>query len=132
MSLKFYAMLFITVLLFGSCKKDSATEPEVATIINITSPATLAIYLNGSNLTIEGDMSDDNVLSQARVEIRNKSTNAILFQQASSTGNVGFYRFLWNWTITGITTTTMATVKVIAKDKLSNEVSKEVDITLDN
>jgi hypothetical protein len=65
------------------------------------------------------------------VEIRNKTTGAILFQQSSTTGNVGFYRFLWNWTVTGVTGPTTATVKVIAKDKLNNEVFKEMDVQLD-
>lgn len=77
-------------------------------------------------------MTDNNGLSTARVEIRNKTTTALLYQQSSTTGSVSFYRFLWNWTITGITTTTIATVKIVARDKQSNEISREIDVTLDN
>ena len=77
-------------------------------------------------------MTDNNGLSTARVEIRNKTTTALLYQQSSTTGSVSFYRFLWNWTITGITTTTIATVKIVARDKQSKEISREIDVTLDN
>ncbi|MEI2737586.1 MAG: hypothetical protein V9F01_02235 [Chitinophagaceae bacterium] len=121
--------------LIVACGKDAdnSTPPaNIPGIINITSPSSLAIYLNGTVLKVEGDMTDNNGLAIARVEIRNKTTNAILFQQSSNTGAVSFYRFLWNWTISGITTTTVATVKVIARDKYSNEVTKEVDVTLEN
>ena len=71
-------------------------------------------------------------MSSVRIEVKNKTTNAVLFQQSSPAGNATFYRFLWNWVVTGITTITPATVKITAKDLQSNEVVKEVDITLDN
>lgn len=127
-------ILFSTLLIAGCSKDDDSSNPpaNIPGTINITSPSSLAIYLNGTVLKAEGDMTDNNGLAIARVEIRNKITNAILFQQSSNTGSVSFYRFLWNWTITGITTTTIATVKVIARDKYSNEVTKEVDVTLEN
>lgn len=77
-------------------------------------------------------MTDNHVLATAKVEIRNKTTGTILFQQTSATGNVSLYRFLWNWTVSGITSPITATVKVIAIDTRSNQVSKEVDVTLTN
>lgn len=124
-------LLFILI----SCKKDSTTTPpgpNVASVINITTPGIGVIYTNGSTLKIEGDVTDNNGLATVRVEVKNKTTNAILFQQSSTAGNATFYRFLWNWVVTGITTITPATVKITAKDLQSNEVSKEVDISLDN
>lgn len=126
------AILFIALCSFNCKKNNNTPEPDVAGTILITSPSPATIYDNGFVLKTEGEMSDNNVLASAKVEIRNKTTGAILFQQTSTTGNVGFYRFLWNWTVTGITTTITATVKVIAIDKLSNQVFKEVDVTLNN
>lgn len=126
-------ILWVGCFLLPGCKKDNnGQEPESPAVITIATPTSLGIYVNGSTLKIEGDMTDNNVLAQARVEVRNQSTNAVLFQQSNITGNVGYYYFLWNWQITGITSPTPAVVKVIARDKLANEVSKEVNITLDN
>jgi len=129
------SLFFMAVCMSISCKKNSSsTTPPADTPsdIQITSPTAGTIGINGTNLRIEGTITDNNVLTSARVEIRNKNSGAVLFQQSSSTGNVTFYRFLWNWTITGITSTIQATIKVTAKDKYLYEVFKEVDIVLDN
>ena len=127
----FIVIILPLVLLTTACEKDKGSEPEAPTVINITTPGAGTIYINGSTMKIEGDMADNNVLSTARVEIKNKSNGNILFQASSPTGNVGFFRFLWNWPVTGVAAPFTATVKVTAKDKLSNEVSKEVDVQLD-
>jgi|CXWL01.1.fsa_nt_gi hypothetical protein len=126
-------LLFIT-LAGLNCKKDSNNNPtpDVPGIITITTPVAGTIYDNGFSLRTEGEMSDDNGLGSAKVEVRNKTTGAILFQQTSTPGNVTFYRFTWNWTVAGITAPITATVKVTAIDKQSNQVFKEVDVTLSN
>jgi hypothetical protein len=128
-----YLLLTVSILagITGCDKDDNPTEPEVPSVITIRSPVSSIIYTNGSTMAIEGDIADNNVLSSAKVEIRNKTSGAVLFQQSSPTGNVGFYFFLWNWTITGITGPTVVTVKIIAVDKLGNQVFKEVDAQLD-
>lgn len=131
MKYKLILVTFFSILMFTNCKKNNSPEPDVPGEITITYPTPLVIFINGSVLKVEGEMTDNNVLSLARVEIRNKTTNAILFQQSNTTGNVGYFFFQWNWTVTGITSTTQAIIKVFAKDKLSNEVSKEIEITLD-
>ena len=121
------------VCLSTSCKKKgNTTEPEVPSVITITTPTAGTVYINGSGLRVTGNMTDDNVLSVAKVEIRNKVSGTVYNTQSSTTGNVGYFGFDWAWTVTGITTTTQATVKVTAKDKLGNEVYTEVDVTLDN
>jgi hypothetical protein len=127
-----------TILLFIAfaglnCKKSSTTTTTPADIpgsINLTEPVANTTYQNGDILKVQGDMTDNNVLSSAKVEIRNKATNAILFQQTTLTGNQTFFRFLWNWTVTGVTVDFIATVKVTAVDKLSNQVITEVDVRM--
>jgi hypothetical protein len=126
----FISLSALALIVLTGCEKNNNSEPEVATTILITSPSPAGLYVNGGTMGIEGEMSDDNVLTNAKVEIRNKATGAILYQQSTSTGNVGFYRFLWNWTITGVTAPVTTTVKVIAKDKLNNEVFKEMDVQI--
>ncbi len=119
--------------LFFSCSKnDNDSETESPSVITITKPLTTGIFVEGSPLKVEGEMSDNNVLSSAKLEIKNKGTGAVLHTVTTNTGNVGFYRFDWTWTVNGITGPTTGTVKVTAKDKLGNEVSKEVDVTLNN
>ncbi|NOT51132.1 MAG: hypothetical protein HOP10_07620 [Chitinophagaceae bacterium] len=132
----FIPVLLLFIVLIGACKKDSdssppATDTSLSAIV-IDFPTAGTLYINGSSITITGTIVDNDNLNQARVEIRNKITNAIYNQQQSSTGTVSFYRFTWNWTVAGITGPTQGTVKIISKDKNGFEVSKQVDILLDN
>ena len=128
------ALLFIS-LSFSNCKKNSSSstpETDKPGNIDITTPVAGTIYDNGFVLKTEGGINDDNGVTTAKVEIRNKTTGAVLFQQTSAAGNITLYHFLWNWTVSGITGTFTATVKVTAIDRLSNQIFKEVDVTLSN
>lgn len=118
-----------------SCNKSSSNTTPPADVpgsVQIDHPVANAIYTNGSPILIDGTMTDNNNLVSAKVEVKNKTTSATLYQQTTNTGNVTFYRFSWTYTLSGITTLTPGTVKVTAKDNLGNEVYKEVDITFDN
>ena len=119
---------------FISCKKNNSTprEPDTPATITFTTPASGVIYTNGSSLKIDGITNDGNGISSVRVEVKNKATGVMLFQQLTDTGGTTFYRFVWNWTVTGITAPTLATVKVVVKDVQSNEVTAQVDVNLDN
>lgn len=130
----FFAFAVLAIFIAASCNKDSgsSTPADTAATIDITTPTTALIYINGSNLSITGTIADNDVLATAKVEVRNKTTNAILFQQTDNTGNVGFYRYTWNWTISGITGPTPGNVKIISKDKYGRETSKDIDINFSN
>ena len=75
-------------------------------------------------------MTDNNALSNARIEIRNTTTNAILYQQNQSTGNVLYYDLNWNWTVTGITSTVNAMIRITVTDRYNYQVTKEVAVVL--
>ncbi|MEO7984838.1 MAG: hypothetical protein ABI688_12230 [Bacteroidota bacterium] len=125
----------LIILTTANCKKDSGGTNNITDTpsgINMTFPVPGLIYINGGLLRVEGDMTDLNALATARVEIKNKTTGAVLFQQSDPTTNVTFFRFMWNWTVTGMSAVTPATVKVTAVDKLSHQVSREVDVMLSN
>lgn len=126
--------LFAIFAFSAGCKKSSSTTPptNVASVIQVDNPRTGLICPNGSPININGTMSDDNGLSTAKVEVKNKTTNTTLYQATVNTGNTTYYRFSWSYTLTGITTYSPGSVKVTAKDQLGNEVSSEVDIFLDN
>jgi hypothetical protein len=93
--------------LLSSCSKDGSggdnNAPESPTVVDITSPPANIIVTNGSNLRVEGTITDNNVLQSARWEIRNKATGVVLYNISNPTPNVSLYRFLWNWTVTGVT-----------------------------
>jgi hypothetical protein len=113
-----------------SCTKDSDKEPDVAAQITITNPTAGTIFLNGSTLQIRGNATDDNVLASVTCTVRNKTTNAVLYNRTLTTGNVGFFDFSQNWTITGITTLTPAQLIVTTTDKIGYTASKEVEFQL--
>ena len=136
MKIKNLSFLSLIVLLLNiHCKKDSgssSTPTDTPGTINITLPAPNTIAINGPGLIVEGDMTDLNGLATAKMEIKNKNTGAIFNQQSAATGGVSFYRFSFSWPVSGITVLTPATVKVTCIDKNGKQVSKEVDILLDN
>jgi hypothetical protein len=121
----------LALILFVNCSKDdNNAPPDTPSVINIDSPTAGTIFINGTGLEVSGDVADDNALSSVKVEIRNSSTGAVMYQQNNATGNVLFHNFLWNWTVSGISTTTNAIVKIIATDRYNYQVSKEVAIVL--
>lgn len=122
---------------FTGCKKDNNNgggggAAESPSVITINMPTTGQISLNGTALRVEGTIADNNSMASARVEIKNKTSGAIYYSQNTTTPNTTFYRFDWTWTVTGITAPTAITVKVTAKDANNVEISKSVDLTLDN
>jgi hypothetical protein len=125
----YLVLLFVTITSVN-CSKDKDSEPDSPGTITITMPTTGNVFDNGFPLRVQGEMSDNNVIGLAKLEIRNKATNALLNQQTVTLGSVGFYRFDWTWNVTGITASTVATVRVFNVDKLGNQVTKDVDVTL--
>jgi hypothetical protein len=119
----------------GSCKKDNnnggGSSNNSSTTVDITSPPAGVLVTNGSALTIEGTITDGDILASATLQIRNKATGAILYTANVTTPTSTLYRFLWTWNVTGVTSTFVATIKVTGKDLGGFEGSKEVDVTLE-
>lgn len=126
-------VFFLFLLPFAfSCKKDSnGGAPDQPTQVVIDLPTSGQLVLNGTNLRIEGTVSDNNVLANVNVQVRNKATGAVLFSSSATTANVTFYRYVFNWAVNGVTVSTIATVKVTGKDVGGGEGFKEVDVTLE-
>lgn len=124
---------FLIMLLDVSCSKDDDNNnnaPDNLSVITITTPVAGFTYLNGGNLRIEGEINDLDKVSLGKVQIKNKTTNAVYFEQSTNAGNVTRYFFLWNWSITAITTPVTATITVTSKDQRGFEISKAVDVTI--
>jgi hypothetical protein len=115
-----------------SCKKDSDNGGQnLPTEVVVQLPTAGQIVLNGTNLKVEGTVTDNNVIANVSVQIRNKATGAVLYSSSVSTASVTFYRYVFNWTVSGITASTVATVKVTGKDVGGGEAFKEVDVNLE-
>lgn len=133
-----YRVQFLSVVLAlftfsAGCSKDddgNNNPTDSPAVITTTVPAASTTYINGSILQVRGNVTDNNGLSTARVEIKNNATNAILYQQNQSTGNVTYYDLNWDWTVTGITSTVNATVKITVTDRYNNQVTKDIPVTL--
>jgi len=125
-------IIFIaSVVLIASCKKSgSGSKDTTPPVITFIAPAANGFYAAGDTVTVRGTITDDNV-STASIEIRNKTTNAVLYQQTSTAGNVSFYNFLWKWKNT-VSAITPASVKVVATDASGNQTNLEINITLDH
>ena len=135
--LRFFILLIFVSLSSLTCSKKSSSNSnpppaDSPSDIQIDFPHTGVIYTNGFPLVVSGIIIDNNTVASAKVEIKNKNTGAIYYQQTSSAGNIALYRFSWSWTVAGITVTTPATVKITSTDYYNYQVSKEIDITLDN
>ncbi len=128
-----FCLLAIIALVpaLNGCGNDEDTRPpDTPSVINIETPIAGTIFLNGTNLQVKGDVADDNALEFVRLEIKNSSSGQVYYQQNNATGNVLFHNFLWNWTVTGISSSTNVTVKVTAVDRYDYQVSKEVNVVL--
>lgn len=128
-----YALVFFSVIALASCKKDSNNNPggNSDTVVVIDRPTAGQIIFNGANLAVEGTVTDNDVLANVSVQVRNKSTGAVLYSTQTTTASVSFYRYTYNWTVTGISTSLIATVKVTGRDVNGREGFREVDITLE-
>ncbi len=130
----FHLLIILTAtLVMIGCGKDNNNNTPPAdspSIITITTPPAGTIFINGSTLQVRGNVTDNNALSNARIEIRNTTTNAILYQQNQSTGNVLYYDLNWNWTVTGITSTVNAMIRITVTDRYNYQVTKEVAVVL--
>ncbi|HEY6062925.1 MAG TPA: hypothetical protein VIV35_04920 [Chitinophagaceae bacterium] len=134
---RFFILFIFVAFISLTCSKKSSnnSNPPPAdspSVFQIDFPHTGVTYTNGFNLVVSGTITDNNIVATAKVEIKNKTTGAILYQQTTSAGNVFLYRFSWNWIVTGITGPTPATVKITSTDFYNYQASGEIDITLDN
>lgn len=125
--------ILLTFLLSAivSCSKDNNSNnstPDNISTITISTPIANFTYLNGGVLRIEGEINDPDKVASARVQVKNKSTNAMFYEMTVAAGNITRYFFLWNWTITGISSSQAATVTVTARDARNFEISKSVDV----
>jgi hypothetical protein len=128
--LLFVSLLSLTII--SGCKKDEDSPPsDTAATITITAPAANSRYANTSTLLVRGSMNDLDILKNAKVEVKNKATGAVLFSQTTLTGNLPMYSFDWSWPVTGIAATFTATVKITSTDQYDYQTTKEVDIILE-
>lgn len=131
---RFYlpVLLLISIAGLSHCgdKGNAPPPPDTPGIIQLSKPIVNTIYINGTNLLIQGNIEDADGLSAVKVEVKKTSNNEVLFQQSLSAAGVTFYTLDRSWTVTGITGSVNAVVKVTATDRYSYQVIKEINIVL--
>ena len=131
-NIRLYVLLLLIFPFAVSCEKDDNNGGQnLPTEVVVQMPTSGQIVLNGSNLKIEGTVTDNNVIANVSVQVRNKATGAVLYSSSATTPNVTFFRYVFNWTVSGVTASTLATVKVTGRDVGGGEAFKEVDVTLE-
>jgi hypothetical protein len=127
-----FTIIAAFISLASGCSKNdnNSTPADSPAIITTTSPAPNTTYINGSVLQIRGNVTDNNGLKTAKVEIKNNANSSILYQQNQSTGNVTYFDLNWDWTLTGITTLVNATVRITITDRYNNQVTKDIPVVL--
>lgn len=125
-----FLFAFIACISVG-CDKggDDNQQQDSPSTIQITSPATGTLYINGGVLEIRGVVTDNNGLKSVKYEIKN-SSGGTLYQTEILTGSVAYYAMNTDWTITGITAPTPCTFTVTAKDFNEKLISRTTNITL--
>ncbi len=111
-------------------KNDTPPPADTAAVIQFTSPSAGAIFLNGTTMQVKGNIIDNDGISAVKLEVRNTASNSIMYQQNVSTSGVTYFDFNFNWTVSGISSATNATVRVICTDRYSYQVSKDVNVVL--
>lgn len=125
-------LLALLISIISACSKnsDSDNPPDNISVITINTPTAGFTYLNGGTLRVEGEINDGDKVTSARVQIKNKTTNAIYFEQTVSAGNITRYFFNWNWVISGVSSPQAAIVSVTSRDTRGFEISKAVEVNL--
>ncbi|HNR15503.1 MAG TPA: hypothetical protein PKG90_02430 [Chitinophagaceae bacterium] len=118
--------------IMASCSKDNnnSNQPDNITVITINTPVSGFTYLNGGIMRIEGEINDPDKVATARVQVKNKTTNTVYFDQTSQAGNITHFFFLWDWNISGISSPVVASVIITAKDVRGFEISRSTDVNI--
>lgn len=123
----------LTVLLLTGCKKDDDEVPaDTAAVITVNSPVANGLFNNGSPISIQGTIDDVDGLKSAKVEVKHRTAGTVYYTTTAPLANIPRYIFNWNWTVTGMTATVPAVIKITSTDQYDYTTTNEVNITLEN
>ena len=129
------SLLAVAGLVLASCSKDGDNGGgggnNNPTEVVVTVPTNNQIAVNGTNLLVDGTVTDLDILANVSIQIRNKNSGAVLYSAQTTTPTASFFRYTYNWTVTGVTSAFTATVKITARDLYGGEGFKEVDVYLE-
>jgi len=116
--MKNYCILFITASLLFSCSKTGSDEKDRdAPVILRSTPPDNAVFTGSQNLSIDGTIVDDNIISEVHFHIYNATTNALLLDIHRNPGANGYTMHETISVVTG----TQYRIQIVAKDKFGNE-----------
>ncbi|HEX2629295.1 MAG TPA: hypothetical protein VHM26_09790, partial [Chitinophagaceae bacterium] len=102
----------------SSCTKSSNEEKDQdAPVILRVTPPDNAVFTGSQNLSIDGTIVDDNLITEVHFHIYNAATNALLLDIHRTPGGNGYTMHETISVVTG----TQYRIQIRAKDKFGNE-----------
>jgi hypothetical protein len=105
------------VLLAGCSKSNNEDKDRDAPVILRVTPPDNAVFTGSQNLSIDGTIVDDNVISEVHFHVYNATTNALLVDIHRNPGSNGY---TMHETIS-VTAGTQYRIQIRAKDQFGNE-----------
>ena len=111
-------LIIIVLTIVISCTKSGNEEKDRdAPVILRSTPPDNAVFTGSQNLSIDGTIVDDNIISEVHFHVYNASTNALLVDIHRNPGTNGYTMHETISVVTG----TQYRIQIRAKDKFGNE-----------
>jgi hypothetical protein len=125
--MKQICFLLLACALIAGCSKSSSEEKDRdAPVILLVTPINNNVYTGSQNLSIDGTILDDNIISEVHYHVYNSVTNALLVDIHRNPGDRGYTMFETISVVAG----NQYRIQIIAKDKFANEAITTVNITV--
>lgn len=110
------------IFTLSNCKKDKTDEEENDTttpVVTLTAPNDMQMYNSGDTVFIKGSATD-NEMHEMLIELKDDSTNAVLFTKAPTVHDLSSYNINEAWK-SSVSKHTNATLTVTVSDHASHE-----------
>lgn len=124
--MKNYWCIFFSSLLMIACSKGNDEKDRDAPVILTVTPTDNAVFTGSQNLSIDGTIVDDNIISEVHFHIYNATTGALLLDIHRTPASNGYTMHETISVLAG----TQYRIQIIAKDKFANEGRDTINITV--
>jgi hypothetical protein len=123
--MKCVSLFLLVVISTEACSKNNAEPDRELPAVSITSPGNNQVFSAGETVSITGNLSDNQKLTEVHVHISNNTTGALLIDIHRSPGTATYQLNESFQTQAGIN----YKILVSAKDNSANENRATVEIT---
>lgn len=120
-------IIFIAAVLLAGCSKSNNDDKDHdAPVILVVTPPDNAVFTGSQNLSIDGTILDDNIISEVHFHIYNVASGALLVDIHRNPGSNGYTMHETISVLAGM----QYRIQVVAKDKFANEARATINITV--